>query len=116
MVWCRLLNLSRSPKKRVYRGIDKSFIDEIVTSSVEKSIVELIVVLSQKLQLRVIAEGVETQDQLDCLKACGCTYIQGYYISKPLPQEDAFLFAKNGYIQSSGEPAAKEDTNNDDAT
>ena len=42
----------------------------------------------------VVAEGVETKEQYDYLKSIGCDYIQGYYFSKPVPQEDFVEFVK----------------------
>lgn len=69
--------------------VDKSFVDEIVSNSVEKDIVRAITTLSRRLGLKVIAEGVETKQQMDCLFDCGCRYIQGYYISRPVPEEQA---------------------------
>ena len=43
------------------------------------------------LDMKVVAEGVETKEQADCLKEYGCDYLQGFYFSKPLPEEE---FAK----------------------
>lgn len=68
--------------------IDKSFIDEISTNTTEKDIVGMIVGLAGKLHLRVIAEGVEIENQLQDLQQCGCTVIQGYYISRPIPKNE----------------------------
>ncbi len=69
--------------------IDKSFIDEVVTDRVGRDIVDMIVRLAQRLNLEVIAEGVETQAQIDCIYNCGCKMIQGYFISPPVPWEKA---------------------------
>jgi diguanylate cyclase (GGDEF)-like protein/PAS domain S-box-containing protein len=74
--------------------IDKSFIDNISTNSREKAIVDGIIQLAQKIGLDVIAEGVETKEQIQLLKQMGCNQIQGYYFSKPLPAneiEEKFL-------------------------
>lgn len=68
--------------------IDKSFIDEIVTKDVEKDIVRMIIKLAGRLNLQVIAEGVETEDQIRCVSDAGCHLIQGYFISRPVPQEE----------------------------
>lgn len=68
--------------------IDKSFIDEISTNTTEKDIVGMIVSLAGRLNLRVIAEGVEIEGQLEDLQQCGCTVIQGYYISRPIPKNE----------------------------
>lgn len=74
--------------------IDKSFIDNIVTNEREEAIVDGIIQLAQKIGLDVIAEGVETKEQIQVLKNIGCNQIQGYYYSKPLPNfeiEEKFL-------------------------
>lgn len=65
--------------------IDKSFIDKICKDNKSLSIIECIIELSKKLNYNVIAEGVESLEQKELLKKMGCTYIQGYYYSKPLP-------------------------------
>ncbi|MBW7571799.1 bifunctional diguanylate cyclase/phosphodiesterase [Caproiciproducens faecalis] len=69
--------------------IDKSFIDEVVTDRVGRDIVDMIVRLAKRLNLEVIAEGVETQAQIECIYDCGCRMIQGYFISPPVPWERA---------------------------
>lgn len=75
--------------------IDKSFIDEIVTKDVEKDIVRMIIKLAYRLNLEVIAEGVETEDQIHCVLGAGCHLVQGYFISRPVPREEVpLLFAQ----------------------
>lgn len=64
--------------------IDKSFIDGILKSSNDTIIVISTIQLGHNLGLKVIAEGVETKEQLAFLKEHGCDYAQGYYFSKPL--------------------------------
>lgn len=64
--------------------IDQSFIRDIPTNNDSMTIVAAIIAMSKELGLRVLAEGVETEDQLAFLKSKGCDYIQGYYFSKPL--------------------------------
>ena len=71
--------------------IDKSFIDEIVTNDVEQDIVHMIISLARRLHLKIIAEGVETEDQMRCVLQAGCHLIQGYLISKPVAQDEALL-------------------------
>lgn len=64
--------------------IDKSFIDELTSDAHSKAIVNTIVSLAQNLNMSVIAEGVETQEQLAALRSLGDIEIQGYFYSKPL--------------------------------
>ncbi|MDR0577746.1 MAG: EAL domain-containing protein [Candidatus Accumulibacter sp.] len=67
--------------------IDQSFVRDIDNSE-DLGIVRAIVQMGQTLQLGVIAEGVETERQMTVLKSLGCHEIQGYLISKPLPQTE----------------------------
>jgi len=71
--------------------IDRSFVRQISTVPDETTIVRAIISMGQSLNLRVIAEGVEAQDQLDFLKTHGCDEAQGYYLGRPVPPEQ---FAK----------------------
>ncbi|HSY36941.1 MAG TPA: EAL domain-containing protein [Acidobacteriaceae bacterium] len=64
--------------------IDKSFVNDIVGHALDASIVQTIIDLGRNLNLEVIAEGVETVEQVDFLKAHGCRLFQGYLFSKPL--------------------------------
>ena len=68
--------------------IDKSFVDGIGASEKGDSLLYSIVRMAHSLGLGVVAEGVETKEQVDFLAACDCDYIQGYYFSKPLPQDE----------------------------
>lgn len=80
--------------------IDKSFIDNIVTNEREKAIVDGIIQLAQKIDLDVIAEGVEAKEQIKLLQNMGCNQIQGYYFSKPLPPEQIEeKFLKTNWIE-----------------
>jgi diguanylate cyclase (GGDEF)-like protein len=65
--------------------IDRVFISEIVSRPEDASIVLAIVSLAHSLRLKVVAEGVETLEQLDFLKAAGCDEYQGFHFSRPLP-------------------------------
>ncbi|WP_432408584.1 EAL domain-containing protein [Wukongibacter sp. M2B1] len=81
--------------------IDKSFIDGICMSYNEESIVEGIILLGHKMQLEVVAEGVEVKEQLEILGEKKCDKIQGYYISKPYPAEEIEKNIKNRYYDFS---------------
>jgi len=65
--------------------IDKSFVDEIHSSPGRLAIVSAVISLAHALGMRVVAEGVETEDQAGLLKQLGCDEMQGYLYSRPLP-------------------------------
>lgn len=67
--------------------IDKSFIDDIVSHTDEVPIVASVISLAKNLNLKVIAEGVATHEQVMYLASHGCNEIQGYYFSRPEPAE-----------------------------
>lgn len=68
--------------------IDRSFISEIELSKESRAIVEGIILMAHKLDLKVIAEGVETKRELEILKEIGCDFAQGYLFSKPVPKSE----------------------------
>ena len=67
-----------------YLKIDQSFIRNLVNDPFDRSLSEAIIVMAHTLGLKVIAEGVETQSQLELLTAAGCDYAQGYFFSPPV--------------------------------
>lgn len=69
--------------------IDRSFVNDIRTSKEVGVIVTSIITLAHSLGIRVIAEGVELLDQLVQLRTAGCDEVQGYYLSRPVPADDA---------------------------
>ena len=74
--------------------IDKSFIINMTNDS-DTSLVRTIIVMAQKLDIKVIAEGIETETQKDILIAAGCDYGQGFYFSKALSKDDLVTFLHN---------------------
>lgn len=68
--------------------IDRSFVHDIVLDNKNRGIVHAIITLGQSLGLKVVAEGVETKEQLDILKQLGCPQGQGFFWSAAVPPED----------------------------
>lgn len=65
--------------------IDKDFVQDMIPDGKGLQLVRTLMLLARDLDMKVVAEGVETEDQLNRLKAMKCPYIQGYYFSRPLP-------------------------------
>ncbi|MCK9173600.1 MAG: EAL domain-containing protein, partial [Desulfuromonas thiophila] len=76
--------------------IDRSFIRDVATDTSGASVVTSIIQIAHNLGLGAVAEGVETRDQLDFLRRCGCDQLQGYLFSKPLAAEDFAAFLREG--------------------
>ena len=72
--------------------IDMSFIRKIGENPKTKSIVYSIIGMAHEIGIKTVAEGVETEEQVSFLRQSGCDYIQGYYYSKPLPEEEFVEF------------------------
>ncbi len=73
--------------------IDRSFIKDMQTDPEDAALVNAMISMAKSLNLKVVAEGVETADQIKMLQARECEYIQGYFYSRPLPAADF-----NGYL------------------
>ena len=65
--------------------IDRAFVKDITTDPDDGAIVQTIIALGHKLGMRVVAEGVETEEQREYLQRSRCDEMQGYYFAKPLP-------------------------------
>ena len=72
--------------------IDMSFIRKIGENPKTKSIVHSIIGMAHEIGIKTVAEGVETEEQVSFLRQSGCDYIQGYYYTKPLPEEEFVEF------------------------
>ena len=68
--------------------IDKTFIRQIDFENNKKNIVQYIIFMAKQLEMKTIAEGVETEEEIEYLKSLGCDFIQGYYYSKPLNKKN----------------------------
>ncbi|HVY07749.1 MAG TPA: EAL domain-containing protein [Burkholderiales bacterium] len=71
--------------------IDQSFVRGIPENKDDEAITEAIIAMAHSLQLKVVAEGVETKEQYEFLRALGCDQIQGYYFSKPIPSNEVVM-------------------------
>jgi EAL domain-containing protein (putative c-di-GMP-specific phosphodiesterase class I) len=72
--------------------IDRAFIRDLTEDPSDAQLVETIILMAHNLGITVVAEGVETQAQLEWLKSRGCEQIQGYLYSKPLSDDDFLQF------------------------
>lgn len=70
--------------------IDLNFLQDLQTSGKSEKILESVLIMSRKLSLSVIAEGVETKEQIDFLRSIGCLRAQGYYYSRPVTRQMMF--------------------------
>lgn len=80
--------------------IDRTFVSDIVTSADDAEIIRTIISMGQTLNRRIVAEGVETKEQLEMLESYQCNEIQGYFISRPLPKDEASDFLRDFFDSS----------------
>ena len=76
--------------------IDQSFVRNLSAGSKQLALCEAIVVMAHKLGIKVIAEGIETNEQLELLRLAGCEYGQGYLFARPMPAHEFALFLAQG--------------------
>lgn len=72
--------------------IDRTFLEEITTSERSANFISSIINITHDLGLKVIAEGIESEGQRVMLKAMGCDYFQGYFLSRPVNEESAYAY------------------------
>jgi diguanylate cyclase (GGDEF)-like protein/PAS domain S-box-containing protein len=75
--------------------VDRSFINGIADESADRDLVNATIAMAHSLGLKVVAEGVENEEQLFILNEFNCDYVQGFYFSKPIPEKEFFEFALN---------------------
>lgn len=85
-----------------YLKIDRSFIQHICLLEDRQAVVDAIIQMSHRLHLKVVAEGVENIDQLKILEQLGCDYVQGFYLSKPLPIDELIHFLDSWEFEQKG--------------
>jgi len=88
--------LKRLPLRQI--KIDQSFVRDITTDKTDLVMVKTIVDLGLNFEMDVIAEGVETEEQLRLLEQCGCASFQGYFFSKPIPLEAFEVWVRNATL------------------
>ena len=91
--------------------MDKSFIDHVTDDEEDASFARMVIGIAKSMNLDLIAEGVETESQLEFLKAEGCKLIQGFYFSKPLSAENAREYLQQHYIATKDLPVADSSVN-----
>jgi predicted signal transduction protein with EAL and GGDEF domain/FixJ family two-component response regulator len=105
--YCSLNYLKRFPIDTL--KIDRSFVDDIGNDSGDAAIVRAIIALGHDLNLKIVAEGVGTLEQLRFLRREGCDLVQGFLMSAPVPAR-AFMALLRNSTASSGSPASEADS------
>ena len=77
--------------------MDKSFVDHVADDEEDAAFAKMVIGIAKSLHLELIAEGVETAEQLEFLRSEGCHHIQGFYFSMPLTPADALEYMKEHY-------------------
>lgn len=95
--YCSLNYLKKFPLNIL--KIDKSFVSELTTDPCGRAIAKAVATLGRDLNLSVVAEGVETKEQLECLRELHCQEIQGYYFSPALSADDASKLLVNSQLR-----------------
>ncbi len=68
--------------------LDKSMVDDVVSNPKAQAIVSSIVDMGQKMGIQIVAEGIETEEQLEVLRTCGVELAQGFLFSKPISVDE----------------------------
>ena len=95
--YCSLAYLKKFPLNIL--KIDKSFVSGLATDPCERAIANAVATLGRDLNLSVVAEGVETKEQLECLRSLHCQEIQGYYFSPAVSANDATKILINSLLK-----------------
>lgn len=75
--------------------LDRKFMENMMVSKKGRLILEQVVTMANKLELGLLAEGVETKEQVELLQGIGCDQVQGYYYAKPMPENEFFELFSN---------------------
>lgn len=88
-----IASLMQFPVQRI--KIDRSLVKDIESDPALFAITDAIVGLARKLCIKVLAEGVETAEELKILQRIGCTCVQGYHLALPMSEEEIFLWLRS---------------------
>ena len=80
--------------------MDKFFLDQGSSLERDRMIIESVIDVSKKLEVKITQEGVETLEQLKLLRDLGCTVIQGYYFAKPMSLNDYDNFIEDFFVSN----------------
>ncbi len=80
--------------------LDKKFMESMMVSNKGELILEQMVSMANKLDLELLAEGVETKEQIDLLQTIGCDHVQGYYYAMPMPEDEFFTLLQKQFAHS----------------
>jgi EAL domain-containing protein (putative c-di-GMP-specific phosphodiesterase class I) len=81
--------------------VDRSFVGGMEKREENRKLVHAMINLAHNLNLEVVAEGVETPEQMDLLRSFNCDQVQGFLISRPLPVDELIVFLQSGSAQRS---------------
>jgi diguanylate cyclase (GGDEF)-like protein len=95
-----LAYLRRYPVDQI--KLAKEFVSDLATDPSSAAIAQAAIGLARLLRIEIIAEGVETEQQLEWLKSWGCRGAQGFYFAEPMPAEDITLLLRQGKLDSAG--------------
>jgi EAL domain-containing protein (putative c-di-GMP-specific phosphodiesterase class I) len=88
--------ISRLPLSEI--KIDRSFVKNVPYQAEANSLIQTIIFMAKNLRLKVVAEGVETQQQAEFLSSCGCDLLQGYFFAKPMGIEEWIASQRPGNV------------------
>ena len=78
--------------------LDKHLTEEYFKNTKAKAIVKAVIEMAHSMKLKIIAEGIETKEEVEAMKKLGVDYIQGYYFSKPLPEHEYLKFIQTNNL------------------
>jgi len=93
-----LTYLRRLPSSLI--KIDRNFVRDIHKDEENRSIAKMIIALGENLDMNILAEGVESEEELQCLKDLGCYQYQGFYFSRPLPFDQFLELVRAPYLEA----------------